>query len=338
MGIQGLLPLLKPIQRQRHLSDFSGQTIAVDAYVWLHRGAYGCATELVTGKPTRKYVDFCMQRVRLLRHHGISPYLVFDGGPLPAKLGTEKERERKRSENIQRAHELAKQGRHSEARDHYVKCVDITPEMAYQVIKALKVENIPYLVAPYEADAQLAYLERSGVVDGIITEDSDLLVFGCKSVLFKLDPVSASVCFISRSDFGSPSLGTESLSLLGWSDTQFRWMAMLSGCDYLPSVPGVGLKTAYSLLKKYKSVDRSIRAIRLEGKKDVPKGYVEAFNLAEKVFLHQRVYDPKLQKLVYLSEPSDDLVLDAKAESYIGKCVYHKSQQNVSSLIANILT
>ncbi len=93
-----------------------GQTIAVDAYVWLHRGAYGCATELVTGKPTRKYVDFCMQRVRLLRHHGISPYLVFDGGPLPAKLGTEKERERKRSENVQKAHDLARQGRHTEAR------------------------------------------------------------------------------------------------------------------------------------------------------------------------------------------------------------------------------
>ncbi len=211
--------------------------------------------------------------------------------------------------------------------------------MAYQVIKvrtnklllrntalnafqALKVENIPYVVAPYEADAQLAYMERLGIVDGIITEDSDLLVFGCKSVLFKLDPVSASVCFISRSDFGSPSLSAESLSFFGWSDTQFRWMAMLSGCDYLPSVPGVGLKTAYSLIKKYKSVDRSIRAIRLEGKKDVPKGYVEAFNLAEKVFLHQRVYDPALQKLVYLSDPTDDLVLDDRAELYIGKCVY----------------
>lgn len=135
MGIQGLLPILKPIQRQRHLSDFAGQVIAVDAYVWLHRGAYGCASELVTGKPTRKYVDFCMQRVRLLKHHGISPYLVFDGGPLPAKLVTEKERERKRAESIEKANALAKQGRHTEARDHYVKCVDITPQMAFQVIK-----------------------------------------------------------------------------------------------------------------------------------------------------------------------------------------------------------
>ena len=179
-------------------------------------------------------------------------------------------------------------------------------------------ENIPYVVAPYEADAQLAYLERCGLVDGIITEDSDLLVFGCKNVLFKLDTVSSTVCFISRSDFGSPALADQSLSLLGWTDAQFRWMAMLSGCDYLPSIPGVGLKTAWTLIKKYKNVDKAVRAIRLEGKKDVPKGYTDAFVLAEKVFLHQRVYDPVLEKLVYLADP-DDLSLDAKAESYVGR-------------------
>ncbi len=48
--------------------------------------------------------------------------------------------------------------------------------------QALQAENVEYVVAPYEADAQLAYLEREGIVDGIITEDSDLLVFGCRQV------------------------------------------------------------------------------------------------------------------------------------------------------------
>ncbi|EJD03466.1 PIN domain-like protein [Fomitiporia mediterranea MF3/22] len=322
MGIQGLLPLLKPIQRRRHLSDFSGQTLAVDAYVWLHRGAYSCATELVQGRPTRRYVDFCMARVRLLRHHGILPYLVFDGGPLPAKLGTEKEREKKREQNIKRANELMSQGKESQARELYVKCVDVTPQMAYQVIKALKAENVPYVVAPYEADAQLAYLERMGLVDGIITEDSDLLVFGCRNVHVKLDTVSASVVSISRADFGSPSLAADSFSLIGWSDAQFRWMAMLSGCDYLPSIAGIGLKTAYQLLKKYKTVEKAVRMIRLDGKKSVPKDYVDAFFLAEKVFLHQRVYDPCLKKLVYLTSPSNEFCLSEEVEMYIGRFVH----------------
>lgn len=54
MGISGLLPLLKDIQVTRPLSEFAGQTIAVDAYVWLHRGTYGCAAELATGRKTHK--------------------------------------------------------------------------------------------------------------------------------------------------------------------------------------------------------------------------------------------------------------------------------------------
>ena len=42
-------------------------------------------------------------------------------------------------------------------------------------------------MAPYEADAQLTYLVKEGLADLVITEDSDLLVFGCERVLFKLD-------------------------------------------------------------------------------------------------------------------------------------------------------
>ena len=76
-----------------------------------------------------------MQKVRLLRSHGIRPYIVFDGGRLPAKRGTESERAQKRSESRARGDALAALGRHREARDWYCKCVDVTPQMAYQVIK-----------------------------------------------------------------------------------------------------------------------------------------------------------------------------------------------------------
>ena len=95
------------------------------------------------GRPTlrgfsltsRRYIDYFMHRVRMLRHNGVEPYIVFDGGPLPAKKGTENERKQKREESLARANMLAAQGKHSQARDHYLKCVDVTPEMAYQVIK-----------------------------------------------------------------------------------------------------------------------------------------------------------------------------------------------------------
>ncbi len=50
----GLLPLLKSIHRPTELKKFAGETLGVDGYGWLHRGAIACAVELAQGKPTRK--------------------------------------------------------------------------------------------------------------------------------------------------------------------------------------------------------------------------------------------------------------------------------------------
>lgn len=39
--------------------------------------------------------------------------------------------------------------------------------------------GVTFVVAPYEADAQMAYLARSGQVQLVVTEDSDLLAYSC---------------------------------------------------------------------------------------------------------------------------------------------------------------
>lgn len=52
MGIKGLIPLLKPIQKEVKISEYAGQRVAVDGHCWLHRGAFGCASELARGVQT----------------------------------------------------------------------------------------------------------------------------------------------------------------------------------------------------------------------------------------------------------------------------------------------
>lgn len=59
--------------------------------------------------------------------------------------------------------------------------------------QAARAQGVDCLVAPYEADAQLAYLNKAGIVQAIITEDSDLLAFGCK----KVPNHSSSMLFLS---------------------------------------------------------------------------------------------------------------------------------------------
>ena len=119
MGIQGLLPVLKTVTRRVHVSAYCGSVVAVDAYCWLHKGAYTCSNEiceegradkcdilsvdLSCWAPHRpsdycygrcRCIRFCMQRVALLQHSGVTPVIVFDGGKLPMKKEEESERHR----------------------------------------------------------------------------------------------------------------------------------------------------------------------------------------------------------------------------------------------------
>lgn len=82
---------------------------------------------------------------------------------------------------------------------------------------------------------------------------------------------------------------------------------MLSGCDYLPSIRGVGVRTSYRLLRKHKTVEGVLRAIRLAAELTIPPNYLHDFRTAELAFLYQRVYDPVAQKLVTLTELPEDM-------------------------------
>ena len=48
-----------------------------------------------------------------------------------------------------------------------------------------------------------------------------------------------------------------------WDDRLFLDMCILSGCDYLPSISGMGLKTAHKYLKRYGSTENVIRVLKV---------------------------------------------------------------------------
>ena len=209
MGILGLHKALSCITEERHLEDYRGQTVAVDASSWLHKGAYGCAYQLCNNKPTTKYVDYILDKIACLRFHGVEPHLVFDGCAIPLKRDTNAARGSSRSENLARGHSFRdrartesdaaqKQQLWDQAHAAYQKAVRVTWEMARAVIDALlapapgRPARVGYVVAPFEADAQIALLCATGKAAAAVSEDSDLLVYSvaCRHyfpVLYKLD-------------------------------------------------------------------------------------------------------------------------------------------------------
>lgn len=59
---------------------------------------------------------------------------------------------------------------------------NITEQMTKEAQELLRLFGIPYIVAPMEAEAQCAFLESIKLTDGTITDDSDIWLFGGKTV------------------------------------------------------------------------------------------------------------------------------------------------------------
>ncbi|KAI9907184.1 hypothetical protein PsorP6_004726 [Peronosclerospora sorghi] len=58
----------------------------------------------------------------------------------------------------------------------------ITDEMVSEVMVLLRLFGVPFLVSPMEAEAQCTTLEQLELVDGLITDDSDIFPFGGQRV------------------------------------------------------------------------------------------------------------------------------------------------------------
>jgi len=160
MGIQGLLKMAAPASRSAQLSEFRGQKVGVDISCWLHRAAFGCARQLALGEPTEMYTRWIIKHAGMLRSEGIEAVFVFDGQNLPAKADTNRSRGDERGEAKREGLRLYNSGETMKAEALFQKAVRITDEMVAVTINNLRAVGWKCIVAPYEADSQLAYLYK----------------------------------------------------------------------------------------------------------------------------------------------------------------------------------
>ena len=218
----------------------------------------------------------------------------------------------------ERAMKLMKEGKGGEAKEFFQRCLDITPEMAQDVIRAARDRNVDCIVAPYEADAQLAYIATSGIADFIVTEDSDLTLFGCERVLYKMT-VSGD-CVLYEKEHLNKVFGLQA-DLLSFD--KFRYMCITAGCDYLANLPGIGLGKAKNFWLNVTNPDLrnvlwKIPAYLKMPQVSVTQDYIEGFIRANNTFLYQLVFDPVTRKEKPLTPYPADLRDKIETLTYAG--------------------
>jgi exonuclease-1 len=202
--------------------------------------------------------------IDMLRGHGVLVYMVFDGAALPGKEGTEQDRARARAEHRERGLAALAAGNSELAHTLLSRSIDITPRMAAQLMHVLRDHrpDVKYLVAPYEADAQLAYLSATGAVDAVITEDSDTLPYGCKHVIFKMDARSGLCQTIRLEEVFLTHI--PGFDLRTFTQDMLLTMCIASGCDYAASPSNYGIKKAHKHTLRGKTPPKVLKMLRFE--------------------------------------------------------------------------
>ncbi|KAM8816282.1 exonuclease 1 isoform 2-T2 [Rhynchonycteris naso] len=108
-----------------------------------------------------------------------------------------------------------------------------------------------------------------------------------------------------------------------FTEEKFRYMCILSGCDYLSSLRGIGLAKACRVLRiaSNPDIEKVIKKIGhyLKMNITVSEDYIKGFIRANNTFLYQLVFDPIKRKLTPLNDYGDDI--DPETLSYAGQYI-----------------
>ncbi|XP_043527201.1 DNA excision repair protein ERCC-5 isoform X2 [Frieseomelitta varia] len=127
--------------------------------------------------------------------------------------------------------------------------IDISDQIRIEAQELLRLFGIPYVVAPMEAEAQCAYLEQIHLVDGTITDDSDIWLFGGQCVYKNFFDNNKKVLEFRSCDIQYYFKLTRN---------EMIRLALLVGSDYTTGLPGIGPVTALEILAAFPSENENL--------------------------------------------------------------------------------
>ena len=281
MGIKNLHSFLKKVNSNLYttinLSDLKNKRIAIDTSIFM------CKYKSIYGD---KWMKGFYQLITCLQSYSIKLFFVFDSKAPVEKLQEQQNRTDMKNKNKERIELINKDWEEYEnmnipfeidnfkelldTKFHHLKkflekyeyenrdnIIQILYKLENSVInikqndfsllkELLRLYNISIVIAESEAEATCAMMNRKDIVDGVLTEDTDVLAYGALNMYHNLNMKEQTVKVVSFENI---------LTELNVSKEQFLDLCILCGTDYNKNIYKVGPKKAFDLLKKYESID-----------------------------------------------------------------------------------
>ncbi len=209
MGIKNFYKFIQKyvpdVLENKKLGDYSGKILGIDANLLLYKLLYRNikhAASNSNGDNNEDYELYYLQLIDIVScsyKFNIKFIFVFDGKTPDIKTKTVIERKEKRHKALEELNCINEDidSLDLDNSDDYNKFKDLIDKKKSLMSRSLNLKNkiiketkeflsmcgIPYIDSMNEADSQLAYLSKNNLIDGIISNDFDILTFGGKYLL-----------------------------------------------------------------------------------------------------------------------------------------------------------
>lgn len=228
MGIRDLWEILSPVKQDvlAAEADLIKQTWTVDLAGWVCEAD---GVKAMQGTVTNAYLRNLFFRAKTLTKRGVKLIFVLDGAIPEMKLCTVYKR-------LGLQMPTGKPGTSRKRLNaKFNKCSEL-----------LDFLNIKWIKADGEAEAVCAALNYYGIADACITNDSDVLLYGAKTVFRQFTCAQKKITY---SCYNVESIKEK----LGLGRTHLIALGLLLGCDFCEQgVPGVGKVNALKLMALWK--------------------------------------------------------------------------------------
>ncbi|QKF94371.1 FLAP endonuclease-1 [Fadolivirus algeromassiliense] len=304
MGIKNLMKIIQKYApnsiKYTKISDYKNKIIAIDGNLMLYKNIFAIRLngyDLKNDEIVVTHLHSLLLKFQGFVRYNIIPVFVFDGMPPKIKENTMKQRTEFQNFMKMKYYKAVTQ---DEKKKYYFMKSDITYQEIQDCMELIRLFGYTIIESPEEADGQLANLMYHKKVDYIVTDDMDILVFGGNKILKNFTVSDKKK--IQEIDLDIFKKETN------LNQNQLIDLAILLGCDYCPSVSGVGTVGAYKLMLKYGSMEQ----IQKNENIDLAYDYKKAKNY----FTNPPVTDSKNIKINKMKVDKESLIVFLKKFNY----------------------
>lgn len=250
MGIKNLNSVIKESMKTITFDKLRHTKIGVDFSLFLYRFIYN----------NNNPIECFLRQIHLFFRHNILPVYVIDGDAPIEKRTTLEKRAQKRQkiyDDIARLLEKKMENNSpttnskidSEITKLERRCVIFSQKQIQDLFYFFDILGIPVIRENEEADFILAKLSSANKIDYILSDDSDVLVFGAKKVL-KNFSITDEKCQLYTLD--------DILENIDVPFHKFVDICILCGCDYTTKIRNMNCSKSFQLITQYGSIEEVI--------------------------------------------------------------------------------